>query len=101
MNACLRVLKETKWIPSFLTCLLKFIEYFPDYRSALSRTLLRFFGQPLSKQLYVLAKTCRSSWFVAFVFVLSDQLQAYKQAVIKHTQAKDELAVSGKEQTNT
>ena len=35
-----------------LTCLLKFIEYFPDYLSALSRTLLRCFGQPLSKQLY-------------------------------------------------
>ena len=35
-----------------LTFLLKFIEYFPDYLSALSRTLLRFFGQPLSKQLY-------------------------------------------------
>ena len=33
--------------------LLKFIEYFPDYLSALSRTLLRFFGQPLSKQLYI------------------------------------------------
>ena len=27
--------------------------YFPDYLSALSRTLLRFFGQPLSKQLYI------------------------------------------------
>ena len=27
----------------FLTCLLKFIEYFPDYLSALSRSLLRFF----------------------------------------------------------
>ena len=26
-----------------LTCLLKFIEYFPDYLSALSLTLLRFF----------------------------------------------------------
>ena len=25
-----------------LTCLLKFIEYFPDYLSALSRTLFRF-----------------------------------------------------------
>ena len=37
-----------------LPCLLlKFIEYFPDYLSALSRTLLRFFGQPLSKQLYI------------------------------------------------
>ena len=32
--------------------LLKFIGYFPDYLSALSRTLLRFFGQLLSKQLY-------------------------------------------------
>ena len=32
--------------------LLKFMVYFPDYLSALSRTLLRFFGQPLSKQLY-------------------------------------------------
>ena len=33
--------------------LLKFIGYFPDYLPALSRTLLRFFGQPLSKQLYI------------------------------------------------
>ena len=32
--------------------LLKIIGYFPDYLSALSRTLLRFFGQPLSKQLF-------------------------------------------------
>ena len=31
---------------------LKFIGYFSDYLSALSRTLLRFFGQPLLKQLY-------------------------------------------------
>ena len=31
---------------------LKFIGYFPDYLSAFSRTLLRCFGQPLSKQLY-------------------------------------------------
>ena len=29
-----------------------FIDYFPDYLSALSRTLLCLFGQPLSKQLY-------------------------------------------------
>ena len=43
MNTCLHVLKETKWILSFLTCLIKFIEYFPDYLSASSRTLLRFF----------------------------------------------------------
>ena len=34
--------------------LLKFIGYFPDYLSALSRTLLRFFGQPLTKQLYII-----------------------------------------------
>ena len=33
--------------------LLKFIGYFPDNLSAMSRTLLRFFGQTLSKQLYV------------------------------------------------
>ena len=33
--------------------LLKFIEYFPDCLSALSRTLLHSFGQPLSKQLYM------------------------------------------------
>ena len=39
MNTCLRLLKETKWILR----LLKFIEYFPDNLSALSRTLLRFF----------------------------------------------------------
>ena len=35
--------------------LLKFIGYFPDYLSALFRTLLRFFGQPLSKQLFNLS----------------------------------------------
>ena len=35
--------------------LLKIIGYFPDYLSALSRMLLRFFGQPLSKQLYALS----------------------------------------------
>ena len=34
--------------------LLKFIGYFPDYRSALSHMLLRLFGQPLLKQLYTL-----------------------------------------------
>ena len=37
--------------------LLTFIRYLPDYLSALSRTLLRFFfffGQPLSKQLYTI-----------------------------------------------
>ena len=34
--------------------LLKCIEYFPDYLTALSRTFLRFFfGQPLSKQLNI------------------------------------------------
>ena len=43
MNTCLRVLKETKWILSFWRVYLKFIEYFPDYLSVLSRTLFRFF----------------------------------------------------------
>ena len=33
--------------------LLKFIGFLPDYHSAFSRTLYNFFGQPLSKQLYV------------------------------------------------
>ena len=33
--------------------LVKFIGYFPDYLSALSGAFLRFFGQPLSKQLYI------------------------------------------------
>ena len=42
VNTCLRVLKETM-DSELLTCLLKFIEYFPDYLSALSRMLLRFF----------------------------------------------------------
>ena len=39
-----------KWIYSELS--LKFIGYFPDYLFTLSGTLLGFFGQPLSKQLY-------------------------------------------------
>ena len=39
--------------------LVKSIGYFPDYTSALLRTLLRFFlGQPLSKQLYTDASCC-------------------------------------------
>ena len=33
--------------------LLKFTGFFPDYLSAMSRTLLRFFGQPLSKKLNI------------------------------------------------
>ena len=40
--------------------LLKFIGLFPDLLSALSRTLLRFFGQPLSKQLYTYSTVCRA-----------------------------------------
>ena len=40
MNTCLRVLKETMDFV-LLTCLLKFIEHFPDYLSVLSRLLLR------------------------------------------------------------
>ena len=36
--------------------LLKFNGYFPDYLSALSHILLRFFGQPLSKQLFTYAE---------------------------------------------
>ena len=28
------------------------------------------------------------------LFILIDQLQAYRQAVLKHTQAKEELSVS-------
>ena len=43
-----------------LTCLLKFIEYFPDDLAALLRMLLRFFGQPLSKLLY----TCTCTVYV-------------------------------------
>ena len=42
MNTCLCV-KRNKMDPELLPFLLKFIEYFPDYLSALSRTLLRFF----------------------------------------------------------
>ena len=49
VNTCLRVLKENKMDSKLLS---QFIEYFPDYLSVLSRTLLRFFGRPLSKQLY-------------------------------------------------
>ena len=52
MNTCLHVLKRNKMDSELLMCLLKFIEYFPHYLLALSCTLIRFFGQPLSKQLY-------------------------------------------------
>ena len=40
--------KRNKMDSELLTCLLKFVEYFPDYLSELSRTLLRFCEQPLS-----------------------------------------------------
>ena len=53
--------KRNKMDSELLTCLLKFIEYFPDYLSALSRTLLRFFRQPLSKQLYLFRKKVNQS----------------------------------------
>ena len=43
MNTCLRVLKGLKRNKMDSELLLKFIEYFPDYHSVLSRTLLRFF----------------------------------------------------------
>ena len=39
--------------------LLKFIGYFPDYLLTLSRTIYAFFGQPLSKQLYMIEKRSR------------------------------------------
>ena len=48
--------------------LLKFIGYFSDYLSALSRTLLRFFGQPLSKQLYKVSSNIRNLWLAYFMW---------------------------------
>ena len=48
--------KRNKMDSELLTCFFKFIEHFPDYLSALSRTLLCFFGQPLSKQLHKLGR---------------------------------------------
>ena len=57
--------------------LLTFIWYFLDYLSALSRTLLRFFGQPLSKQLYINAKSLLSpSHFLTSNISLSFQILA-------------------------
>ena len=46
MFACV---KRNEMDSELLTCLLAFIEYFSDYLSALSRALLPFLGQPLSK----------------------------------------------------
>ena len=43
MNYMFACVKRNKMDSELLTCLLKFIEYFPDYLSALSRTLLRVF----------------------------------------------------------
>ena len=48
--------------------LLKFIRYFPDYLSALSRTLFFFFGQPLSKQLYTKVAVCYGASLVSSLF---------------------------------
>ena len=42
--------------------LLKFIGYFLDCLSALSHMFLHFFGQPLSKQLYL--HDCKSAYLV-------------------------------------
>ena len=53
--------KRNRMDSEFLTCLFKIIiGYFPDYLSTLSRTPLRFFGQPLSKQLYISLQAVRS-----------------------------------------
>ena len=42
----------------FLTCLLKFIEYFPDYLSALSSTLVRFFWTTIVETaVYIMMRT--------------------------------------------
>ena len=72
MFACV---KRNEMDSELLTCLLKFIEYFPDYLSALSRTLLRFFGQPLSKQLYT------DSFYSGFSHLgLKNSLDLYKCA---------------------
>ena len=65
--------------------LLKFIGYFPDYLSALSRTLLRFFGQPLSKQLYTHTKTfmplsAQIQWCVLMTFACLDIKTAKRQS---------------------
>ena len=70
--------KRNKMDSELLTCLLKFIEYFPDYLSALSRTLSRFFGQPLSKQLYIpegISDPKHYSMSVAFLTVICDRSQ--------------------------
>ena len=51
-----------------LTCLLKFIEYFPDHLSALSRTLLRFF----------LDNLCRNSCIRTKIYTYQHGLAACK-----------------------
>ena len=70
MFACV---KRNKKDSELLTCLLNFTEYLPDYLSAFSRTLLRFFGQPLSNQLYItyLAQRFWRLWFIAFLLGFS------------------------------
>ena len=56
--------------------LLKFIEYFPDYLSALLRTLLRVFGQPLSRQLYIILheRLCTRPYF---------EIKSYVQYIVQ------------------
>ena len=41
--------EDLKYMAGKMDFELQFIGFFPDYLSALSHTLLRFFGQPLSK----------------------------------------------------
>lgn len=61
-------------------------------RRSVSVSCFLLFSKIFQKKFYF-------NMFFALFLVLSEQLQAYKQAVIKHTQAKDELSVSLKEKT--
>ena len=52
--------KRNKMDSELLACLLKFIEYFTDYLSALSRTLLRFFWTTfVETAVYIIKQKCQ------------------------------------------
>ena len=82
--------------------LLKFIGYFPDYLSALLRTLLRFFGQPLSKQLYTATPTKTSLENIAlfhlcYFTIISTRSTAYRNSELPKNQI-DRLVVQVKKE---
>ena len=79
--------------------LLKFIGFFPDYLSSLSRTLLRFFGQPLSKQLYIWANFPEGGYIkhILRLATLKESVVNTISVMVHHKKVRSENTMEEKE----